>query len=242
MRSQRHLTIKAIRAILNHGGELELRRLALRGRARWLGLLRPWRGDLFYVPGGEVPLAPPVPPPVTSCTTPSTSSSHGSPEDAQIDVIRLACPTCAGTADGTREAFCLTKLDQRTWCKHCSKSRFVRLWRCPCGRLWHTCPVHVAELARLRELNSRKEKRSLQRTGLERPQLKRTRHLQDQSTGRGVKRNGEWLDKTPKQARTVAVNITFSKRETDGVRDFDPRFLSPLLKRRFAHLCTDCTE
>ena len=64
--------------------------------------------------------------------------------------VFLHCPECSFAVDGTRAAFNLATLHQRTWCSRCQRSKFVRLWTCSCKVQWHTCPRHSMEPARLR--------------------------------------------------------------------------------------------
>ena len=66
----------------------------------------------------------------------------------QPSIIFLKCRVCAHATDGSRDEFQL--VHHRTWCKHCRKCRFVRLWVCSCAVQWHSCPQHQGEPARLR--------------------------------------------------------------------------------------------
>ena len=201
----------------------------MRGRDKWLRQLKAWKGQLFQ--GHDHPLPQPPPCPKRPSTTTSSTSS-GVPEGEQGKAVEFACPTCGTLSDSKRAAFSLTNLDTRTWCRRCKVSRYVRAWQCQCGTQWHLCPTHVTAPAMEREEHAGAPQRSRRQTDQTTP------HPPSRAR-RGTKRNGDWLDAPPKRTRTTAAQITFSTSESAGIKGFDPQLLSPSLKRRFAHLCTD---
>ena len=217
--------------------------------------MRPWHGGKIFVGDGEEAL----PEQLTSGIL-SSASMGSTPADTRgmPDVILLACPTCGGLAEGTREAFNLSTLDRRTWCKQCRCSRFVRLWRCPCGVLWHACPLHAGEPDRLRAKHATRLKRPLPSGQRDSPRAKRASTRQDryveptsviagsahvQGNLRAPSRSrrvSEWFDAPPPKRHSAGGIVCFRGKEAEEIfaRGVNPRLLSPNLKRKFAHLCT----
>ena len=176
----------------------------------------------------------------------------------QPSVVLLQCPTCVAFVDGTREAFRSDNLNMRTWCRTCKRSRFVRLWRCRCGLLWHICSLHAKEPDRLRAQLGQQElptdiaaRRStaqpVSQLSLPSQQLSRAppdapTHSAVSSTTGGTRSSRRrqldgsttsWLDAAPNPKAPRVADVQFTQQEVDRTSHAE---LLPAVSARFQHL------
>ena len=203
-------------------------RLRTKGRTKWLDSIPQWKGDPFSMNSHtEEDTHQPTTDNTTmtnttdntTITNTTTSLTSNEPDDtntsptAQVrlpDIILLHCPTCKHAVDGTRDKFQLDKLNHRTWCRACQRSRFVKLWQCRCGIPWHTCITHQAEPNRLRRVKTPAD------TNTE--QTSRPTTTQPSNHLVGSSEVQQWL-RQPTRKTSGTMDIVFTQKDQDIAKD-----------------------
>ena len=54
----------------------------------------------------------------------------------------MECPTCKHLESSSPKYFQLLNPDKTHTCLFCKKTRPIKLWKCSCSTLWHTCADH----------------------------------------------------------------------------------------------------
>ena len=59
--------------------------------------------------------------------------------------VFFQCPHQHGR-EAFQAAFSVIRPSKPVWCRECKKSYGGRLWNCPCGTPWHSCPQHFTSV------------------------------------------------------------------------------------------------
>jgi hypothetical protein len=124
------------------------------------------------------------------------------------------CGKCGNEAPADRKAFKQHDLGGKTWCSHCKKNVFVANWKCRCGMPWHMCKLHREGADALRKEKNRNKE--------ELKKEKKTR-----TSGEG-----------PNYKKTCVIFTAKERRRVESC-EIKLSLLSPSLKRKFGHLCTE---
>ena len=172
-------------------------------------------------------------PPISTPLTPAPDTAP------YVAIIILQCHTCQQAVDGRRFIFSLSKLDHRAWCNRCHQQRLVRLWICPCGVPWPTCPIHSNEPDRLRAVPKGPTIEAVEVDHPTPAPPTRARHKK-RLLGHGHDKTiGHWLDQpsTTKQPRTEPRQVQLPVLNSQRPAGPNPNLMGPKLKARFPHLC-----
>ena len=236
IRSQHRLTQAMAAKALAQGKLVPLRRLQLKGRVQWARSLRPISQPIFPPTPDSQPHTP-----THQAQPPMHQQQEGPAHTPPPEVVLLQCPTCPHWADGTWAAFALDNLDGRTWCKKCHRSRFVRLWKCPCGLPWATCPNHSGEPHRLRQAKAKAHHHQPtaeptphhhQPTPEPTPRRRSKRIL-----GQGQDAQlSDWLDRPAPQHKRAKHQPVEIELEPEAPTTAKPYLLGPKLRAKFPHI------
>ena len=217
IRSQRRWPRRTIEGMIDQGSDIEVRRVSMKGRAKWISSLRPWKGEVFLPASCPRP-AEPRPP------------RRARADEEQLESTAFECPYCDNKAACERPAFDLTLLDGKTWCKRCKVSRPVRRWRCLCGNLWHACPAHSSLPQRLRDEQARAKAALATQDAQPLPlQVGQTQGARSQR-----RRTNAWLDAPVRGHKRAAEEVRFSASEVAATRRL-PK-LGERLQKKFPRL------
>ena len=91
-------------------------------------------------------------------SVPNNTNAIGAPVLALQDLPNsvhsfMECPICKHLESNSSKYFQLHDLDKTHTCFFCKKARAIKLWRCTCNALWHTCAVHSRVESRKRSLH-----------------------------------------------------------------------------------------
>ena len=162
VRAQANRSGRQASALLDEGSKVKLQPLRTKGKAQWSRGIPKWGAAQVFqqpMPGSMDSSAASGVDCHRSRGAASASSDQRTCEGPDVtastrplpQTIFVFCPKCQFAVDGTRPAFRIDKLDQKTWCKRCHRSHAISNWACACHTPWHACPRHQGEPARLRQ-------------------------------------------------------------------------------------------
>ena len=254
LRSQHNLTRPKAEHALQVQQAMPMRRLQLKGRARWMSQLTKAKHTLYLTHSTTPPATQPSSTTSTSSsTTPAdfeTPLSLGHGADLRIrapgsddgglsaqttlpQLVFFQCPRCPHKLPGAKAAFDLGQLDRRIWCNQCARSLFVRTWQCQCELPWHTCPTHKGEPQRLRDRHGQPTSNSSTRA----PAPTRPKRSLGQGRDTVIQ---QWLDNpAPKRARPSPAEVELGAAPAPGIKH---HLLGPKLRAKFPRLCSSAAQ
>ena len=152
---------------------------------------------------------------------------------AVADVQRsFECPSCKAPESSDCKTFQHHDLDRNHQCLKCGKMNAVKVWKCECNVIWHTCRRH--KFARAHDNLSNMQSK---------PKGPTPSASNPEERSNKVMKPNFALDRN--EAETIETWIPKRGREEqpDGLinlgeiihQDVSPRLLGPVLKRRFIY-------
>jgi hypothetical protein len=154
------------------------------------------------------------------------SSNHNS-----TSMVFFSCSQCKGEGKerGDTAAFQLDDIDKKVRCTKCRQSSAVKTWSCPCGLLWHLCPLHQHHPLRLRASGSGCEQSSEAELFESAQKNRRKRTIVADNRHAPAPCDDKLMPKRRKTEKYITL-IASDKVRSPGL------FLGPALQQRFPHL------
>ena len=125
------------------------------------------------------------------------------------------CALCGNTASAARKAFSKHDLSAKSWCAICKINRISTSWTCKCGLPRHSCSIHKEVNDLLRTDAGRKKEEADKRGRTRKMSIKRSR------------------------CKGATVYFSLAERREVEKRGLKSCLLSPSLRSKYGHLCTD---
>ena len=153
----------------------------------------------------------------------------------KVNIAYFQCPRCPHVESSSCVAFQYHDLDVKQLCNACCRKSVVKMWKCECGVIWHSCATHRHRTCR--DNNPSMKKPAHGRTSSnasinDKQPAKRTRVLPpptyEQILAEDVEKAKRKQDALDAGSEEQCITLGFTKH-----RVIKSNFLGPILKKRF---------